>query len=745
MNSITNSDDGGRDGKRRLIALNSRTRSILIFIAVIIAATIFTLDFLLPLGVAGGVPYVALVLLGTWFSAVRHIYILATISSVLIVLGYFLSPDGGVSWIVFTNRGMALFAVWVTAILAGMRKKSDERLHQEQNRLASLLTSSPSVIYTRKASNDYAPTFVSDNVTRLLGYKPADFIDDPGFWANGIHPEDAPRVLAGLQEELFAHGFHSCEYRFRKPDGSYIWVDDNLNLIYDFDGEPKEIVGAWADITERKHARQEINDRQERTRAIVDTVVDGIITIDEKGIIETFNPAAERIFGYTLEEVVNRNVKMLMPAPYQEEHDGYLHSYMASGEAKIIGIGREVSGLRKDGKTFPMELAVSEMKLGKQRMFTGVVRDITDRRQADRAKGEFVSTVSHELRTPLTSIKGSLGLIRSGAVGELPDKLRAMLDIAYSNSDRLVLLINDILDMEKIRAGKMDYLMVPIGLVSLVDEAILANKGYGDEHGVTFVRTAGDMNAMVEGDKGRLMQVLSNLMSNAAKFSPDGERVEMSVTRNGPIIRVAVKDNGPGIPDEFRKTIFEKFSQADSSDTRKKGGTGLGLSISRTIVEQHGGSIGFDSKAGEGSTFFIDLPELTVENDAPPRQPNGEGRPRILHIEDDESILRIVSALVADNADVVFARTLSDARARLDRESFDLVIMDLILPDGDGETLLPMLNGPGRSPTPVIVFSARDISREARAGINALLIKSQTANDVLLDTIRSAIGTGGAG
>lgn len=236
--------------------------------------------------------------------------------------------------------------------------------------------------------------------------------------------------------------------------------------------------------------------------------------------------------------------------------------------------------------------------------------EIIERKQAEKVKQEFTSTVSHELRTPLTSIKGALSLIQSGAVGQLPDKVQSMIDIADTNSDRLLMLINDILDMDKVQAGKMELQMEPMDIVSLIEEAVEANRGYGDEHGVTFVKALVDEKIMLNGDRDRLMQVLSNLMSNAAKFSPDGERVELSATHDGNTIRVAVKDNGPGLPEEYRGSIFEKFTQVDTSNTRTKGGTGLGLSIAKAIIEQHGGAIDFDSEVGVGSTFFFTLPIL---------------------------------------------------------------------------------------------------------------------------------------
>jgi len=619
---------------------------------------------------------------------------------------------------------------------------------------------------------------------------------------------------------------------------------------------------------EREKSDLALKESGERLGAVVDHIFDGIIIINQDGTIQSINPAAINMFGHPESDLVGKNINMLMPEPYHSAHDGYLSAYLSSGVSGIIGVGREVIGLRHNGVSFPLHLQIADLNLSAGRFFLGVVRDLTEQKEADRAKTEFVSTVSHELRTPLTSIKGSLGLVRSGAIGDIPEKLRSMIDIAYQNSDRLVLLINDILDMEKIKAGKMDYTMESIDLASLIEEAIEANKGYGDEHNVTFIKGAFDTDAQIHGDKGRLIQVLSNLMSNAAKFSPDGEQVEMSITRNNGTVRVAVKDHGPGIPETFRKSIFQQFSQADSSDIRTKGGTGLGLSITKVIVEHHGGSIGFDTKTGEGSTFFFDLPELEAEgqnvdievswvgkhrilvcenesdtelplekiledagyitqtaktakqalhlleteefdaltfdpsfqeqNNIPlleeirksPKTQNlpvivistssedgqhgmsgsafgivdwieqpietpllinrlkkavkaaSGNKPRILHVEDDESILQVVAALIADSAEIVSATTLREARTLLTHDMFDLVILDLKLPDGEGEALLPLLNKAGHPSTPVIIFSAKDVSREITKSIKSVLVKSQTTNEMLLDTIRSTIESG---
>ncbi|HEX7900785.1 MAG TPA: response regulator [Planctomycetota bacterium] len=240
--------------------------------------------------------------------------------------------------------------------------------------------------------------------------------------------------------------------------------------------------------------------------------------------------------------------------------------------------------------------------------YIGTCLDFSERREIEQMKNEFISVVSHELRTPLTAIRGSLGLIAAGKTGPLAEKTKTMVDIAVTSTDRLVRLINDILDIEKIESGKMTFQLKPLDLAVLVEQAVESTRAYGDRLGVTFTLDTRTRDLRVRGDVDRLTQVVLNLLSNAAKFSPPKSAVEVSVARVNGKIRVAVKDRGPGIPEEFQGRIFQKFSQADSSDTRQKGGTGLGLNISKAIVEKHGGTIYFETETGAGTTFFFDLP-----------------------------------------------------------------------------------------------------------------------------------------
>jgi signal transduction histidine kinase len=240
----------------------------------------------------------------------------------------------------------------------------------------------------------------------------------------------------------------------------------------------------------------------------------------------------------------------------------------------------------------------------------GVALDITEKQKIERLKNEFVSTVSHELRTPLTSIRGSLGLMGGGVAGVLTEQGRTLLDIAIRNSDRLGRLINDILDIEKIESGKMDYVFKELDLRSLLEQALEANRSYGETLGVGFALGRVPDGARIRADEDRLMQVLANLLSNAAKYSPSGENVLLWAERRDAYLRISVLDHGAGIPEEFKRRIFQRFAQADASDTKQKGGTGLGLAVSKAIVEGHQGHMDFEKAEGGGTVFYFEIPEL---------------------------------------------------------------------------------------------------------------------------------------
>ena len=492
---------------------------------------------------------------------------------------------------------------------------------------------------------------------------------------------------------------------------------------------------------------------------------------------------------------------------------------------------------------------------------------VFERKKIENMKSEFISTVSHELRTPLTSIKGSLGLIVSGVTGKLSDSLSDMVNIAYNNSDRLVRLINDILDIEKIEVGKMEFNLEVLELAPLMKRVVAENIGFAEEYNVRLELFNSLPDTKVQADNDRIIQAITNLISNAVKFSPEDGIVAIDVAARKQGIRISVSDRGPGIPEEFREKIFSKFAQADSTDSRAQGGTGLGLSISKAIVEEHFGTIGFDTIAGDGTTFFIDLPVYQERLDSSPYAPrktknaprvliveddrdiakllefmlrndgvdadivynaadakqalidthydamtldlvlpdqdgislvqeirqfertrdlpivvvsakaiegkkelNGHAfgiidwiqkpidqkylnatllrairsgsdyKPHILHVEDDLDVAQVVSKLVDDIATVTLATSLAEGKELLRSQSFDLVVLDLMLPDGAGEDLLTESHKSGAESPPFIVFSAKEIqSSTISDDIKAALVKSRTSNEKLVSTIRAAI------
>ena len=355
---------------------------------------------------------------------------------------------------------------------------------------------------------------------------------------------------------------------------------------------------------ELHRAQLQTRTAEERLRAVIETALDGIVTIDSHGLVHSFNSAASRMFGYAAADVIGRSFNMLMPASYHRANDNFL----GSQDRKVRSFRSDVSGLRSDGSTFPMDLAVSEMAINGERMYTGIVHDITERKKIERLKSEFVATVSHELRTPLTSIRGALSLLLGKHSIALPAKALHLVEMANRNSERLTLLINDLLDLEKIESGSLDFDFKMLDLASLTQQALAASDGYAHQYGVRLRLGEVSKAAAIWGDEHRLLQVFANLLSNSIKYSPRDGEVVVSVSQRNAYYRVSVLDHGRGVPAEFRSRMFQRFAQADSSDTREKGGTGLGLNVAKAIIERHGGAIDYVSEVGVGTDFFFELP-----------------------------------------------------------------------------------------------------------------------------------------
>jgi PAS domain S-box-containing protein len=347
-----------------------------------------------------------------------------------------------------------------------------------------------------------------------------------------------------------------------------------------------------------------------------------VIAIDAEYRIMIFNRAAEKALGYSAQEVVGRRAIPIFMEPAELMERART---LSAELGETVPLGPEIltriplrDGLetrawtfvRKDGSRFPTNVIITPLRdeQGVTAGFLGVIEDVSSRHEVDRMKSEFTAVVSHELRTPLTSIRGSLGLILGAMAGSLPQKVRDLLEIAQSNSDRLILLINDILDIEKFSAGQMRFDIATVSLGDIVRQAVESNEGYARKHHVNIALAAVDPELQADVDPDRFVQVLTNLLSNAVKYSKAAGTVHVTAERSGDAVRISVRDTGPGIPENFRARIFERFSQADASATRAKGGTGLGLYIARRFIEQMQGRIGFDSETGKGATFWVELP-----------------------------------------------------------------------------------------------------------------------------------------
>ena len=373
-----------------------------------------------------------------------------------------------------------------------------------------------------------------------------------------------------------------------------------------------------------------LRESQARIQAILDTAVDGILTIDERGVIESANRAAGRLFGYDPAELVGRNVSLLMPAAHGKAHDAYIERYLRTGEARVIGIGREVEGLRRDGSIFPAELAVSEVRFGDQRRFTGIIRDITVRKKAEQAllradamKDEFLANTSHELRTPLNGIIGIGQSMLDGATGPLTDEQRRNLGMIVASGRRLASLVNDLLDFSKLRHETVELHRRPTDLHALTElvlrslALLWANARCGFSTG--SIRKSPWLK-LTRIACSKFCSIWSATRSNSRRQALS--RFPRQVRDDW--LDLTVSDTGAGIGAERLETIFDSFSQGDGSVAREQGGTGLGLAISKQLVELHGGTISVDiGSRCRIALYVFRSAKLDHASDAHARQPAG--------------------------------------------------------------------------------------------------------------------------
>ena len=514
------------------------------------------------------------------------------------------------------------------------------------------------------------------------------------------------------------------------------------------DGDPRYVVAA-RDLTERRQARRAVERLRRQQGLILEAAAEGICGIDPDGMIVFANRAARRLFGLADDDPLERI--NLHERFHRFRADGSPYPWQECPTWRTLhgeGSQHVADEVFRDSAGHPFAVEYTSEPIVEDGEVTGAVvtfADITQRRAVDRMKSEFVSIVSHELRTPLTSVRGSLGLLASGALGPLGADAQRMAEVAVSSTDRLVRLVNDLLDLERIESGRVELNRRAVSVDRLLRDAAASVEGVAERAGVD-VRLH-PVEGVVSVDTDQMLQAIANLLSNAVKFSSAGQAVDVVAERNLGSFTFRVVDRGRGIPLAMQDRIFEPFQQVDSSDARERGGTGLGLPIVRSIVNRHGGEVSLESTPGVGSTFTITVPtEATGEGTA------GEdrSRPVVMVVEDDADLAEVLAvSLRRRGVDVIEALTERSAIALAERLTPDLIVLDVVLNEGDGYGVVEALRrSPLRARTPVLVYTAHDLDEgqreRLRLGPTEFTLKSGTDSSPLEDKVLRMVGLAAA-
>ena len=559
-------------------------------------------------------------------------------------------------------------------------------------------------------------------------------------------------IPEGFAERLVADNLRSAEDALaqqietgielsgRRKDGSKFPIEIMLSPLASAESGTL-VTAAIRDISERKEAERQLAQTEARYRGLLEAAPDSMVVVDQGGKIVLLNLQAGKQFGYRRDELLGQKVTNIIPDGFADRliEDGLRSAKEAL--AQQIGTGIERIGRRKDGSEFPIEIMLSPLDSAGEILVTAAIRDISARKEEsariERLKDDFVATASHELRTPLTSIAGALALLIGNAAGKLPDPVMRLLAIAHTNSQRLVRLIDDILDIEKLESGQVAFSFKRIKVRALLEQAIEANRGFAQGYDVRIRLVLGsESNDDVRADPDRLTQVVTNLFSNAIKFSPPGEEVVVAVETRSEFVRITVRDHGHGIPDEFKPRVFEKFAQADVTDQRQRGGTGLGLSIVKQIVNRLGGEVGFDEAPAGGTIFYVDLP--TWANAV--RTQSGLLRNsdlRVLLCEDDpEAAIMLCDRLSQEGFLTDVALTADEAIARVAATSYAAILVDLQLPEGDGINLIKKLRAQPQVYNTLLVVLSADAKNAQDTGRQGTLLNILDWLDTPIDVAR---------
>jgi PAS domain S-box-containing protein len=613
----------------------------------------------------------------------------------------------------------------------------------------------------------------------------------PKSFIESIHPEDQEGVFAALERQMQGEVTQQ-EYRIIRPDGSIRRINDSSVPITDQTGKVYRICGVAEDITERIYAEEALRISQARFAGILEIAKDPIISVDEHHQIILFNQGAERIFGYSSQELLGKPLETLLPQRFMAAHKQHLRNFGdANATARHMGEKAEVWGLRKDGTEFPAEASISKLEIGKEVIFTVILRDITDRKQAQEAlqklnselearveqrtaalrdtneqllltnaqlaratrlKDEFLANMSHELRTPLNAILGMSEVLLEEIYAPLTDRQKKALTTIEKSGRHLLELINDILDLSKIESGKVQLELQPVSVSHLCDSSLTFVKQQANQKNIQIKSNAPKEIGEAIVDERRMRQVLINLLSNAVKFTPNGGRVTLEVEADNrdQTISFRVKDTGIGIAPEDMGKLFQAFVQVDSSLTRNYSGTGLGLALVRRIAELHGGSVTLESEVGKGSCFTVILPlKLALNNIRSeekmhaialvvvPESVSNSSAPKILIAEDnDENIDTLMAYFLNHGYQFILAKNGLEAVELAKSEKPQLILMDIAMPKMDGLTAIRKIReDPALSHVPIIALTALAMSGDREkclaAGANEYLTKPVSRQNLL--------------
>jgi PAS domain S-box-containing protein len=574
---------------------------------------------------------------------------------------------------------------------------------------------------------------VSETWCRIMGYEAGcNGMDTQLNFLSRIHPDDVAILKKSDADCIEGRTERSIsEYRLKLSDGGWCWMrSDAVVVERDKDGKALRLIGTQTDITGLRRDRNALEASEKLFRQVLANAPIGMALMDDSGKFIGVNDAFCQLVGREQEELLdNGQITDLMPLEDRKTVYAAIAQMMTEDKFSVYTAEHRIP--QPDGGErwglFNVSWSFDKNRGGN--FFITQIIDITDQKKLDILKSEFVSTVSHELRTPLTSIKGALGLLTASMSLKLDKGQARLFDIASSNVDRLTDIVNDILDLEKISSGEIAFNIDDLELNDVMETTVREMSPFASTHDNTLRIDLPEEPLIILADPGRMKQVLANLISNACKYSDPNSEVVIKAERIDDLAIVYIQNNGSGVPESFRSSIFKPFSQADSSDTRTKGGTGLGLNITRQIVLRHGGQIGFKSIPGETTIFWFTMPLSTnaLERIAAPTHssvPVNASKLSVLHIEDDRDFAEILSGALEEIADVTHARSLATAKRIINQEQLDVVILDWRLSDGDADTLLEEIHL--RQPQARIIALSADGERENDSRLFASMIKSRT-------------------